>query len=637
MASCLDGCLECCGCLDATSSLRKYIQRGARRLRGRSTEDNIAEALKTANVNDGDNQTIGIEALLLRQNANRDIQKFYDIDTEKKFGEGAYGQVFPATHKESGSIRAVKILRKEDAINWNLIVAELSALLRLDHPNVLKIHEFFENEVELFMVTEACYGGEITEIIREYKIDCPVDAVRTFSVINIFAQIVSAVHYCHLEGITHRDLKLQNCLFKSDEIGVVKVIDFGLAGFASKNRERKEKSFDVFMGTALYAAPEILQQTPYSQKVDNWSLGVILYILFTGVHPFRLSTETISQSQFFARVKNEEYFTGPLEHAAVPAPVRSIIDGLLQKSPDDRMLLEDILNNPVITMPYKTPSRPQLDLMELHTNLMTYSSLSKFEKAVMMVIAHGAHSRDLEELRKMFMQLDVNNSGRLDKDEMANGFHKITGATSYLTTEELDAVFDHINLSGTGEISYTEWLTVCVSRSLLQQEESIKKAFAFFDANQDGLISLSELTAQLGVEESDAIIARIGDGIDTLTFADFSTFVYQVAEKRNAAAWSQPLSMFAPTGFGMVSLATIEEEIQHRGTEMDSILTDRFSHDVSSPAAMVIEAKLSVTRTKELGAWKKISARASAVFDNRDRKDSPDMHDERDLFRKRTM
>jgi calcium-dependent protein kinase len=152
-------------------------------------------------------------------------------------------------------------------------------MMEIDHPNVIKLYEVFEDSRYIYLIMEECSGGELFERIlkriTEKNPYCEKDAAM------IFRQIMSAVCHCHSSKICHRDLKPENLLFLNSSNDSLKVIDFGLSRiFDEKNHQMNTK-----VGTAYYVSPEILQGN-YDEKCDIWSSGVILFILLSGEPPF---------------------------------------------------------------------------------------------------------------------------------------------------------------------------------------------------------------------------------------------------------------------------------------------------------------------------------------------------------------
>ena len=145
---------------------------------------------------------------------------------------------------------------------------EVDILSQLDHPNVLKIFEIFDEEDCIYLVLELLAGGELFDRIVEKESYSEKEAAETIR------PLVDALRYCHQLGIIHRDLKPENLLYQSDEdSSIIKITDFGLARFV------QNELATTACGTPNYVAPEIIEGKGYGKEVDVWSIGVIIYIM----------------------------------------------------------------------------------------------------------------------------------------------------------------------------------------------------------------------------------------------------------------------------------------------------------------------------------------------------------------------
>ena len=209
-----------------------------------------------------------------KTNSDKDYKKI------KFLGEGSYASVYQVQNKFTGSICAMKIIKKKfssSSSEEKEIRNEINILRMMDHPNILKLFEFYSTEKEFSIVTELCPMGELfDQIINKGPFDERYSAY-------ILYQIFSAINYCHKMNIVHRDLKPENILIVNkdeNEYPFIKVCDFGTskifeAGFV----ERK------VVGSSYYIAPEVLNRK-YNEKCDIWSMGVIMYILLSQRPPF---------------------------------------------------------------------------------------------------------------------------------------------------------------------------------------------------------------------------------------------------------------------------------------------------------------------------------------------------------------
>ncbi|XP_038142207.1 NUAK family SNF1-like kinase 1 [Cyprinodon tularosa] len=242
-------------------------------------------------------------------------------------GKGTYGKVKKAVERSSMKTVAIKSIRKEriiDDLDRIHIQREIEITSSLRHSNIIRFHEVFESRDKIVIVMEYASRGELYDYIQERK-RLPETEARS-----IFRQIASAVHYCHKNGVVHRDLKLENILL--DEDLNVKLADFGLS-----NNFQIGSLLHTYCGSPLYAAPEIVKGLPYTgPEVDCWALGVLLYALvyssmpFDGANHAKL-TEQISQGHY--RRPNP------------PSDACALIDWLLTVRPEERATIEDVAHH----------------------------------------------------------------------------------------------------------------------------------------------------------------------------------------------------------------------------------------------------------------------------------------------------
>lgn len=157
---------------------------------------------------------------------------------------------------------------------------EIQILQTLDHPHILKLYEYFEDEKNVYLITEICKGGELFDKIVAQ------DYFKEDYAKKVFQQILKAINYCHAQNVAHRDLKPENFLFDGDgEDAGIKVIDFGLSKICYNKNIGKIEKMKTRAGTPYYISPEVLAGN-YDRSCDLWSAGCILYILLCGYPPF---------------------------------------------------------------------------------------------------------------------------------------------------------------------------------------------------------------------------------------------------------------------------------------------------------------------------------------------------------------
>ncbi|GAA6070734.1 NUAK family SNF1-like kinase 2, partial [Tachysurus ichikawai] len=231
---------------------------------------------------------------------------------------------------------AIKSIRKENIKDEQDLIhirREIEIMSSLNHPYIITIYEVFENKDKIVIVMEYASKGDLFDYICERHIS-EREARHTFR------QIVSAVHYCHQNGIVHRDLKLENILL--DANGDVKIADFGLS-----NLYRRDEYLQTYCGSPLYASPEIVNGRPYKgPEVDSWSLGVLLYALVHEAMPFdgqdyKTLVRQISRGDYRKPTKRSD--------------ACGLIRWMLMVNPDRRATLEEIAGHWWVNWGYQRP------------------------------------------------------------------------------------------------------------------------------------------------------------------------------------------------------------------------------------------------------------------------------------------
>ena len=165
-----------------------------------------------------------------------------NYDVIKQLGKGGYGKVYEVKNKKTNEIRACKHLSKLNMKNIEKFEREINILINSDHPNIIKIYEIYESQRSLYLVMEECKGGEIFDRIIEHIQSKTMYSEKDAA--EMLQQVMSAIEYCHNNGICHRDLKPENLLYLkqgAEKDNTIKVIDFGLSQIISPEKKLNQK------------------------------------------------------------------------------------------------------------------------------------------------------------------------------------------------------------------------------------------------------------------------------------------------------------------------------------------------------------------------------------------------------------
>jgi len=445
--------------------------------------------------------------LLLPNNAGKKPEVKYSIDAGN-VGEGAYGIVKRAVAKGVVSKEvALKLIRKDAIKNLDLFKNEVEINAAMDHPNIVKLFETFEDNVHVYCVLEICHGGEVFDAIVEHTETHGNTGFSEADTSMMMVQILHAVFYMHSKDVVHRDLKTENLLFLEKNVAPrensIKVIDFGIAKRFQRTADGSEaEPMKTKAGTAYYVAPEVIRGS-YNEKCDVWSCGSILFVLLSGQAPF----DGDKDDDIFKNILHGRMCLDIPQFKSVSRGALDLLNQMTQKNPKNRLSAEDCLHHRWVQEPQLQISKGGSGLhRDMITRLQHFTSKSRFKKAAMHVIAHNLDDVKIKELRETFMRIDTNGDGQLSLAEMQAGF-KESGVADVAEMVEL---FKNMDTDDSGNISYTEFLTGLLNRAQFQDEAACREAFRVFDQDGNGSISMDEMAQML--EENKEIKTQMVSG-----------------------------------------------------------------------------------------------------------------------------
>ncbi|XP_025421882.1 calcium/calmodulin-dependent protein kinase type II alpha chain isoform X16 [Sipha flava] len=268
-----------------------------------------------------------------------------NYELKEELGKGAFSVVRKCIQKHTGLEFAAKIIntKKLSARDFQKLEREARICRKLQHPNIVRLHDSIQEELFHYLVFDLVTGGELFEDIVAREFYSEADASHCIQ------QILESVNHCHTNGVVHRDLKPENLLLASKVKGAaVKLADFGLA----IEVQGDQQAWFGFAGTPGYLSPEVLKKEPYGKPVDIWACGVILYILLVGYPPFWDE----DQHRLYAQIKAGAYDYPSPEWDTVTPDAKNLINQMLTVNPAKRVTASDALKHPWICYREKVAS-----------------------------------------------------------------------------------------------------------------------------------------------------------------------------------------------------------------------------------------------------------------------------------------
>ena len=435
-----------------------------------------------------------------------DITQFYEV--QKKIGEGAYGKIYKVRNKQSGDIRAMKQVTKSKIQDMGKFQTEIKILSMLDHPNIVRLFEVIEDDKYYNLLEELCTGGEL--LTRAQKTE-----LKEKDIARIFYQIISGVAYIHGMGIAHRDLKLENILFSTENpMSPIKIIDFGFSVFMDKNNEKlKEdkkdkdnentdpkkfrfKRLKSKVGTLYYISPEIIKGN-YDEKCDIWACGVILYILLAGYPPFSGNTD----KEVYNLITNLKYDFDKERWKNISKYAKELIKNMLTPA-KNRFSAKQVLASKWFEIKLKDNIDENINNILDYRRINKYKNYNKLKKAILTFIASRLSCEESSKLREIFLNMDEDKNGYISFEDFRKYVINEYDIDDLIENEEeLKKGFEGVDIDHNNQIDYTEFLAANLDEKIFLKNEKLKEAFRIFDINDNGVIKRDDIIRVLKLEK----------------------------------------------------------------------------------------------------------------------------------------
>lgn len=400
------------------------------------------------------------------------VTKFSKLTSLKKqfeficqLGNGAFGKV--RLYRDiyyKDMLYAIKTLKKEGIpkVLYNCLIAEVKILSELDHPNIVKYYGTFEDAYYLHIVMEYLKGDNLNKIItlKDYN---ELDEQEMAQIIH---QLLKALLFIHNKNIVHRDIKPENIVFgKKRDYSTLKLIDFGLA---TTTRNTKKNS----CGSPYYMAPEIINGN-FCKKTDIWSVGVIIYLMLTGKHPFEISKD--GKEDIFDIILSKDYDVTELDKSECSEEAKDIILKTLVKDPDKRLSTEECLNHPWIrkniTIGAGVITKKTMRILK------RFSQKTPLQKELFFFIAKITREEEIKQLKEIFNQIDTKSEGTIRMSDIKVAFNSVS---ININDKDLNTIWKGLDFHNNSYINYTEFLAALISDYSYNDDNKLSAMFSFF-------------------------------------------------------------------------------------------------------------------------------------------------------------
>jgi calcium-dependent protein kinase len=427
---------------------------------------------------------------------------------------------------------AIKSVSKEKVKgNLMFLKRELDVMRAVDHPNLIKYYEAYEDEKYIHIVMELCTGGDLLDRIMA------LGSINERQVCVIMRKLLRAVMHLHELNITHRDLKPDNFLFASkDPESEVKIIDFGMSIQSYPLMEMTS-----FVGTPYYLAPEVITGG-YGPQCDVWSLGVVMFLLLSGQQPF----EGSSVQEIMRKIVLGNYGFSESSWNSVSRQAKDLISRMLTLSPYKRILLKEALNHSWFLEDSLSPKLPMAVLL----SIKRFKAPKKLQKEVMRIMIKFLSAEDIEDLKHSFLQIDRERTGFVTIDDLESA---MLNAGLELPLEEVKStlyieILRSLDSDSLGKIKYSDFLMATLDKKKLIDAELMFLTFQHFDVDGDGYINAHDLKRSLetvgdasSIEDIEGMISEWDlDNNRRIDFQEFRRLVESLHEPPSARTDRRP-------------------------------------------------------------------------------------------------
>ena len=415
----------------------------------------------------------------------------YDTYTKlKDIQSGTTGSVSKILHKELNIQRALKNIKfKENPKFLNEAKREISILKNLDHPNIVKIYEYYEKENDnIDIVMELIDGQELFDKLMK------VSHFTEQQTAIIMFQIFSSIKYCHDNGIIHRDIKAENIIIQDEKQLYVKLIDFGSCEILTNTK----LTTNYKVGSPSYIAPEILNGEEYDYCCDIWSLGVLMYYLLCGNKPFTGNTE----EEIYKAIKTKELKFKDKIWDNISNEAKNLIKNMLVKNRKKRININQVLNSDWIKNNLNKNNAKDIHdekyLKEkIITNIVKFKNINQIQLLALFYVIHNridfSKNDEIKQITKEFYYYDKDGDGKLSEEELYQML--LEGG---VTKEDLNHVINDIwNIFGDNKgkfLSYESFILLSLNnKKELLNDKIIQKLFMLIDKKKSLKIKMEDL------------------------------------------------------------------------------------------------------------------------------------------------
>ena len=454
------------------------------------------------------------------QNLKKDFYEHYKIVDEISINNYI---VEDLDFGDANGQKCVRIIDK-NLNKSNILLSDrtITTLVKLTHPNLVRIIEILEDDSFFYIIHDYCPGKDLFTYFYNNRQNINETLIK-----KALTQILSALSYLHRSGVIYKNICPSKILVYNSEFDPndiqIKLSDLINNTESFSKKSYMYKGYGNIIQDPLFLAPEFIENK-YNHKVDIWGVGMLAYLLFVGEPPFKGS-----KHQVIYQIQNKriEY---PLE---LNEAKRIVLKKMLHKNPNDRTEADDVLKEDYFQAEEEGEAgqekqKNDKEFFKVVNSVCNFTIGKNLRKSVTSyIIGRKIYTENNNKLRKIFESLDDNHNGCIEKKELLEQYKKYFPGTSKKQLKVINTFLDQADVDKNGVIDYAEFLTAMNLGNQEISKNALKEVFDFYDYDKNGIIEASdirEIFEDTGLSDKD--IHQMIDDVDlnedrTISFDEF--------------------------------------------------------------------------------------------------------------------
>jgi calcium-dependent protein kinase len=458
-----------------------------------STKNEIKKKEKESIINkiiiEDDYSNTQTTIFTITSSLQKDINNLYIF--KEVIGKGSFGIVrtgYRAKEIPPHKIYAIKSIDKTKLTQKDIdnLEKEIDIISSLDHPNIARFYETFNDDRYFHIVTELCRGKELSKLLKQNG-----GKIKEKNCRIIIMKILHAINYCHSHGVVHCDLKSDNIIFETpneeenEDENILSLLDLKLIDFGLSSRIKKNEKLNNTVGTPSFIAPETLKGE-YDEKCDVWSIGVILYYILSGKFPFNGN----SNLEIFEKINKDEPIFQKNIFNDISQNAIDFIKRCLVKNPNDRPSANECLSHPWLEPIFKHIHSDGFLKDNLILNFSSYHKSPQLKKLILKYLVSNMGHTELGPYKSAFYAFDFKNQGIVSKKDIKKIFNLYNFD---ITDDQIKNIMSICDDPSKSFLTYSEFICCCINIGDYLTPEKLVNTFLFFDMDNNLLIDSNDL------------------------------------------------------------------------------------------------------------------------------------------------